>query len=124
MKDRMIRICRVRASAPLLCGNPSAFLNAAIIRLSGPRTTTEEIRACKKLIAGKSWKRVGVCSSAWHLRRVEKICRQEGVDMIPVPADFLSTRLPWSPMYAVPQARGFQNVQKALWEFLGAFTGG
>jgi uncharacterized SAM-binding protein YcdF (DUF218 family) len=96
----------------------------SITRLSLPRTTKEEIREYKKLIASRSWQRVGVCSSAWHLRRVELICRNEGVKMVPVPADFLSSPLPWVPMYAVPQARGFQNVQKALWEYLGALTGG
>ncbi len=96
----------------------------SITRLSLPRTTKEEIREYKKLIAARSWKRVGVCSSAWHLRRVELICRNEGIEMVPVPADFLSSPLPWGPMYAVPQARGFQNVQKALWEYLGALTGG
>ncbi len=98
--------------------------DTAITRLSTPRTTSEEIRAYKGLIAEQAWKRVGVCSSAWHLRRVEKLCRKEGVQMIPVPADFLSSPLPWTPMYAVPQSRGFQNVQKALWEYLGSFTGG
>ena len=97
---------------------------AAISRLEEPRTTAEEIRAYKRLIAANAWKRVGVCSSAWHLRRVENLCRKEGVAMIPVPADFLSTPLPWTPMYAVPQSRGFQNVQKALWEYLGSLTGG
>jgi hypothetical protein len=55
---------------------------------------------------------------------VERICRSEGVELIPIPADFLSGPLPRSPMYAIPQARGFQNVQKALWEYLGAATGG
>ena len=96
----------------------------AITRLSEPRTTQEEIREYRKLITSRQWRRVGVCSSAWHLRRVERICRSQGVDMIPVPADFLSGPLPRSPLYAVPQARGFQNVQKALWEYLGAATGG
>ena len=96
----------------------------SIMRLTEPRTTKEEIRAYKNLIAANSWHRVGVCSSAWHLRRVEAICRNEGVAMVPVPADFLSSPLPWNPMYAVPQARGFQNVQKALWEYLGVLTGG
>lgn len=97
---------------------------ASITRLSGPRTTKEEIRAYKELMITRNWQRIGVCSSAWHLRRVEMICRSEGVEMIPVPADFLSAPLPWNPMYAIPQARGFQNVQKALWEYLGAATGG
>lgn len=96
----------------------------AIIRLSTPRTTGEEIRAYKVLVEAKGWKRVGVCSSAWHLRRITQLCRSEGVDLVPVPADFLSASLPWTPMYAVPQSRGFQNVQKALWEFLGGITGG
>jgi len=32
--------------------------------------------------------------------------------------------VPWNPMYAVPQTSGFQNVQKALWEYLGSMTGG
>ncbi len=96
---------------------------SAITRLSAPRTTAEEISAYQKLIAANSWQRVGVCSSAWHLRRVEKLYRSKGIKMIPVPADFLSARLPWSAMYAVPQSRGFQNVQKALWEILGGTTG-
>lgn len=96
----------------------------AIVCLAEPRTTKEEIRAYKTLVAARSWRRVGVCSSAWHLRRVGKICRSEGIHLIPVPADFLSAPLPWNPMYAVPQARGFNNVQKALWEYLGAVTGG
>lgn len=97
---------------------------SSITRLPEPRTTKEEIRAYRKPMETRSWKRVGVCSSAWHLRRVEKICRDEGLAMVPVPADFLSVALPWNAMYAVPQARGFQNVQKALWEYLGTLTGG
>jgi len=96
----------------------------AITRLTEPRTTREEIRAYKELIAARSWRHVGVCSSAWHLRRVERICRSEGIRMTPVPADYLSAKLPWNPMYAVPHACGFQNVQRALWEYLGVLTGG
>ncbi|RYD18443.1 MAG: YdcF family protein [Verrucomicrobiaceae bacterium] len=95
----------------------------AITRLSEPRTTSEEIHVYRELISRKGWKRVGICSSAWHLRRVMNLCEKEGVEMIPVPADFLSSELPWTPLYAVPQSRGFQNVQKALWEYLGALAG-
>lgn len=95
----------------------------AITKRSEPRNTSEEILVYRELIAKNGWKRVGICSSAWHLRRVMNLCEKEGVEMIPVPADFLSSELPWTPLYAVPQARGFQNVQKALWEYLGAFAG-
>lgn len=95
----------------------------AITKLSEPRTTSEEIHVYRELVAKNGWKRVGICSSAWHLRRVMNLCKKEGVEMIPVPADFLSSDLPWTPLYAVPQSRGFQNVQKALWEYLGALAG-
>lgn len=98
--------------------------NEAVIRFETPRTTREEIREFKQLIHERGWKHVGVCSSAWHLRRVEKLCAAEGLEAVPVPADFLSTKLPLNAMYAVPQARGFQNVQKALWEYLGGLVGG
>ncbi len=96
----------------------------AVIRFQTPRTTREEIREFKQLVQQRGWKHVGVCSSAWHLRRVETLCAAEGLQAIPVPADFLSTKLPLNAMYAVPQARGFQNVQKALWEYLGGLVGG
>lgn len=124
-----LSVTDIRGSRSLADDTAAVWLDlgipeTAITRLSKPRTTAEEIRAYQELVTANSWQRVGVCSSAWHLRRVEQICRKEGVEMIPVPADFLSSPLPWTPMYAVPQARGFQNVQKALWEYLGAFTGG
>lgn len=124
-----LSVTDIRGSRSLADDTAAVWLDlgipeSAITRLSTPRTTAEEIRAYQELIATNSWQRVGVCSSAWHLRRVEQICRKEGVEMIPVPADFLSSPLPWTPMYAVPQARGFQNAQKALWEYLGGITGG
>jgi uncharacterized SAM-binding protein YcdF (DUF218 family) len=97
---------------------------SAIIRLPAPRNTAEEVRAYRQLAVSHGWQRVGVCSSAWHLPRVEQFCRKEGVNLIPIPADFLSTSVPWTPLYAVPQARGFQTVQKALWEMLGSLAGG
>lgn len=96
----------------------------AVLRFQTPRTTSEEIREFKALVTTRGWNRIGICSSAWHLRRVEKLCANEGLSAIPVPADFLSTKLPFNAMYAVPQARGFQNVQKALWEYLGGLVGG
>ena len=96
---------------------------SAILRSDEPRTTREEIRAFGRMAEKNGWKRVGVCSSAWHLRRVERLCLEEKREMIPVPADFLSTSVPPVAMYAIPQARGFQYVQKALWELLGSAGG-
>ena len=92
----------------------------AITRLSTPRTTVEEIRAYQAIIAARSWQRVGVCSSAWHLRRVEQICRSEGVTMLPIPADFLSARLPWTPLMPCPRRAGFKMSKKRCGNFWAA----
>ena len=103
--------------------NELGIPDEAVMRFETPRTTSEEIREFKSWVNERGWKHVGVCSSAWHLRRVEKLCAAEGLQAIPVPSDFLSTKLPFNAMYAIPQARGFQNVQKALWEYLGGLMG-
>ncbi len=115
---------RSLAADTALIWNELGIPETAVVKLETPRTTREEIREFKSLVAQRGWKRVGVCSSAWHLRRVETLCAAEALTALPIPADFLSTKLPFNAMYAVPQARGFQNVQKALWEYLGGMVGG
>ena len=93
----------------------------AILELNEPRNTSEELAALAALLASHpEWKRVGLCSSASHLRRAFHEAEKQGLDLIPVPSDFRSTPLPLSPLYLVPQGRGFRDVQTALWEYLGA----
>lgn len=93
---------------------------AVIVEVPEPRNTSEELEAVAKLIAGHpEWKRVGLSSSASHLSRAMKEARSRGLDLIPVPSDFRSGSLIFSPLYLVPQGRGFRDVQTALWEFLG-----
>jgi hypothetical protein len=48
-----------------------------------------------------------------------KEAKSQGLDLIPVPSDFRSGDLIFSPLYLVPQGRGFRDVQTALWEFMG-----
>ncbi len=93
---------------------------SAIIKVPQPRNTDEEMKAVAEILkAHPDWKRVGVCSSASHLRRALKFAEREGLDLIPVPADFRSNELPFSPLYLIPQGRGFRDVQTVLWEYLG-----
>ena len=91
-----------------------------ILELSEPRNTSEELAAVADLVKQHpEWKRIGLCTSASHLPRALDEARKEGLDLVPVPSDFRSGSLIFSPMYLVPQARGFRDVQTALWEFLG-----
>lgn len=92
----------------------------AIIEVPEPRNTNEELIAVAALLAQHpEWRRIGLCTSASHLPRALGEARAVGLDLIPVPCDFRSGRLIPSPLYLVPQGRGFRDVQTALWEFLG-----
>ncbi len=94
---------------------------SSIIQLPDPRNTAEELAAVAELLSqNPGWDRVGLCSSASHLRRAMKQAEKQGLELIPVPSDFRSSKLPLTPLYLVPQGRGFRDVQTALWEYLGA----
>jgi uncharacterized SAM-binding protein YcdF (DUF218 family) len=90
--------------------------------LEGPRTTTDEILALRTAVHERGWQRVGLLSSAWHLRRAMGLCRRFGVEVTPLPSDAVRlppVRLRW----LVPQDIGFLQVQAACWELLGALAG-
>jgi uncharacterized SAM-binding protein YcdF (DUF218 family) len=94
----------------------------SIVALEGPRATTDEVLAIKEAVAAHGWRRVGLLTSAWHLRRAMGLCRRFGVEAAPLPADPVSkprAKLRW----VVPQEVGFQRVQDACWEILGALAG-
>jgi uncharacterized SAM-binding protein YcdF (DUF218 family) len=94
----------------------------SIVLLEGPRTTTDEVLALKRAAADRSWKRVGLLTSAWHLRRAMGLCRHFGVEVTPLPSD--AVRLPQVRLrWLVPQEIGFFQVQAACWELLGALAG-
>lgn len=96
----------------------------AIAELSEPRNTAEEMLAVAELLeAHPEWGKVGLATSASHLPRALDEARKQGLELIPVPCDFRSSALPLSPLYLVPQARGFRDVQTALWEWLGRAAG-
>lgn len=91
-----------------------------IVELSEPRNTSEELAAVAKLAKEHpEWKRIGLCTSASHLPRALKEAKKQGLAPVPVPCDFRSGPMIFSPMYLVPQGRGFRDVQAAMWEFLG-----
>jgi len=91
-----------------------------IVEVPGPRNTGEELAAVAALAKGRpEWKRIGLCTSAAHLPRALEEARGRGLDPVPVPCDFRSGPMVFSPIYLVPQGRGFRDVQSAMWEFLG-----
>lgn len=96
---------------------------AAIVAVSGTRTTSEEATAVAKLVAERGWKRVGLVTSAWHLRRAVRLFARAGVDVVPLAADHRGQPT-WDGLYSViPTGNGAYLQQKAVWEWIGAAVG-
>jgi len=94
----------------------------AIVPLEGPRSTTDEAVAIREAVARNGWRRVGLLTSAWHLRRAMRLCARHDVVVTPLPADRFEppgSELRW----VVPQPLGFWRVQVVFWETLGALAG-
>jgi uncharacterized SAM-binding protein YcdF (DUF218 family) len=96
---------------------------SAIVAVDDTRTTSEEAAACAALVRQRGWKRVGLLTSAWHLRRAERLFRRAGVDVVPLAADHQGTPT-WDGLYSVvPVGVGAWLQQKAAWEWIGAAVG-
>ncbi len=95
----------------------------AIVELSEPHNTRMEVAAFAALAQERGWQRTGLVSSAFHLRRAMRLAAAEGLDVVPLPADFRGMRSWDGFLSLVPQAVGFSMVQYACWERLGAATG-
>lgn len=100
----------------------------AIITLPGPRNTREEMQAAARWLAEQGdastpLRRVGLLTSAWHLRRTLRQARRAGVDALPFAADFRGGEMIPSVMGLVPSGHGVYRIRLAVWEYLGAAVG-
>ncbi len=96
--------------------------DADIMRIPGPRVTSEEIAAFQEVARREGWRRVGLVTSAWHMPRAQRLCARAQFTADALPCDRRSRMMGWSPVWLVPQEKGFQRVQLALWEYLGLLT--
>ncbi|MDF1752095.1 MAG: YdcF family protein [Verrucomicrobiales bacterium] len=92
-----------------------------ILAFEKPRTTEEEMKVYLEYLNSLPTPpgRIGICTSAWHLKRAQRLWTRYGLEATPVPADFRSKPLPVITTYLIPKKRGFADIQLALWEYLG-----
>ena len=115
---------RILAEETVAIWSDLGIPDSDMIMLPDPCNTREEIDAyINYLRANPDLEKVGICTSAWHLKRAEKIWRKKGLSAQPVPSDFRSRPIPVVPLYLIPRKRGFAHVQIALWEYLGILLG-
>lgn len=96
-----------------------------IMKVPRPTNTREEMQTLKALQEEYGWERIGVVSSARHLPRVERNAERAGVEIEPIPADFLSNPTAVFPAFVslVPSSVGFFTVHAACWEWLARRAG-
>lgn len=95
----------------------------AIIQIAWPTNTQQELAAIAALKRQHGWHRVGLVTSARHLPRALAHARREGIQLVPLPADFASAGRVDGLLALVPNGRGFALVHTAAWEHIGRFAG-
>ena len=95
----------------------------AIMILSDPRNTSEEIAAFAALGRERGWRQVGIVSSAWHLPRAMSLARRQGLEALPIPADFRGGLPTVTLPSIVPTGEGFDATHRAVWELVGRLVG-
>ena len=94
----------------------------AIRQLPEALNTGQEVALYAELIRQEGWGHVGLVTSARHMRRALALSASHGLEIDPLPADFRSNTLPPSFLVLIPQARGFDVVAIACWEYLGVLA--
>lgn len=97
------------------------------IEMVGGRTTAEEMKTLGERFSGTDL-RVGLITSAWHLRRAMRLANKNGFHPEPLPADFMAgPDVPWTLAgkinSCIPQADCFTWNTRIAREYLGSFVG-
>ncbi len=95
-----------------------------VLQLSG-RNTREEMAAIRQMVADHpEWKRLGLVTSAWHMRRAMRLAEKNDLSLEPLPANFLGTKVRWDLWsLIIPSGSGFLNSQLACKEILAGLVG-
>jgi len=94
-----------------------------IVVLAGPATTSDEARAYAELLARTGWTRLGVVTSAFHMRRGLANLERNGLRMDPLPCDFRGSAGVRDLRGLIPQPSALLLAQIVLWEHLGSAVG-
>jgi uncharacterized SAM-binding protein YcdF (DUF218 family) len=87
------------------------------------RTTSEELRAFAELAEQNQWQRIGLTTSAWHLRRAMRQAARQQIAVTPLPADFKGRDPPWDNATLIPSEGGMDGMRLVIHEVVGMAVG-
>lgn len=88
------------------------FPSAEVVSLGENAHTRQEAEKVRALVDQRGWKRVLLVTSANHMTRAAAVFRTLGIDVVPVPCNFLTTvsTAPNGPVFTVPNWAGFEKI--------------
>ncbi len=95
---------------------------AAISQLGGVNTK-EEIAQVAAAAEQRQWKRIGLVTSAFHMPRAQRLAAAVGLEIVPLPAGFISQPNADKPFRVTPEARSLSSTSIALKELLAQLVG-
>ena len=97
--------------------------SANVVQLPG-KNTSEEMQNLKIwLEANPQHGQIGILTSAWHLTRALRLAESNGLELVPVPADFLTMPFGPSPNLVVPSSDCMDVSKRAIKEYLARVVG-
>lgn len=94
-----------------------------VLKMKGTNTF-QEIGNLKKWIeSNPEHGRVGIVSSAWHLPRVMRLANSAGLEVTPVPCDYLTRPYGPSPNLIIPGAKQMSVTSQVTKEYLARLVG-
>jgi uncharacterized SAM-binding protein YcdF (DUF218 family) len=93
-----------------------------IVEWTEPETTSQEISQLAREAHEHGWKKIAVVTSAWHMPRVLRLCREAKLTVTAIPCDYRGQSMPWSVVFVVPHGKYAFYVQLAFWEYLASLA--
>lgn len=87
------------------------------------RVTSEEVSLYAAMARAEGWQRPGLVTSAWHMPRALRLCKREGLEVVPLLADQRGGRPAWVLSMIVPDETSLRRSAIALWELGGMMVG-
>jgi uncharacterized SAM-binding protein YcdF (DUF218 family) len=89
----------------------------------GGANTKEEFELIAREAKRRGWSKIGVVTSAWHMGRALRLARTAGVEVTPLPADFVGDVPGWDRLAIVPSGQALSETSRALREYLARLVG-
>ncbi|MCP4478557.1 MAG: YdcF family protein [Planctomycetaceae bacterium] len=97
---------------------------SAVILLEG-ENTSQEMNSLKSWIPehiNSPQPRVGLITSAWHLKRALRLAKSQGLEFEPIPSNFISGPVNPSPHWVIPSGDNLATTGRIFKEYLAAIV--